>query len=271
MNYIPILTIAGSDPSGGAGIQADIKTISALGGYAAAAITAITVQNTLGVAKVVPIEASIVAEQIEAVVSDIKPAAIKIGMVNDATTLQAIVKALEGYERSIVADPVIKSTSGHRLMSDGALKCFIAELLPKATLITPNIPETEIIAGMAISDAAAADKAARRIIDMGCDALLIKGGHREGHEKRDVLYTSCGERHEYTLPSISTRNTHGTGCTLSSAIATFIARGERMESAVAKAKEYLYRAIKEGAAMEIGSGHGPVNHFFAPVKAITVR
>lgn len=261
-NYIPVLTIAGSDPSGGAGIQADIKTISALGGYAMSVITAITVQNTLGVTKVVPVEADIVGEQIKAVVSDITPAAIKTGMVSDARTMQTIVKALSEYHGLIVADPVMVSTSGHRLMSDDAIRCFIDELLPKLSLITPNIPEAEVLAGIRISDSAAADEAARRIMNRGCKALLIKGGHAAGNCKRDILYTCDGERREYVLPTITTRNTHGTGCTLSAAVTTFIARGESMENAVGKAKKYLHRAISEGAAMRIGRGHGPVKHFF---------
>lgn len=270
MKYITVLTIAGSDPSGGAGIQADIKTISALGGYAASAITALTVQNTVGVTDVMSVTPEIVAGQINAVITDIKPMAIKIGMVNDRDTIHSIAQSLKDYKGNIIIDPVMVSTSGHRLMAADALTIFMEELLPIGTLLTPNIPEAEILSDMGISAQSDTDEAANRILSSGCKAVLIKGGHIEGDEKNDILYTH-NTRKTYSSPTVETRNTHGTGCTLSAAIATFIARGYSIEDAITNAKAYVYNAIKEGAGMEIGSGHGPVKHFFSPLPTLSIE
>ncbi len=263
--YIPVLTIAGSDSCGGAGIQADIKTISALGCYAASAITSITVQNTLGVTAVQAVRPDIVSGQIHAVINDIQPRAIKIGMVNDAPTIHAIADTLGGYAvKHLVVDPVMVATSGARLMQDDALDVFCAKLLPMATLLTPNIPEAEVIAGMKITDSGDIDEAAKRIMERGCRAVLIKGGHLPGR-KVDRLYTADGVS-EYACDDVPTRNTHGTGCTLSSAIASLLALGSPLHDAVAQAKEYVTKALTAGADVEIGGGHGPVNHFFDPKK-----
>ncbi len=268
-----ILTIAGSDSSGGAGIQADIKTISALGCYAASAITSITVQNTLGVTAVQAVLPDIVAGQIRAVMDDIRPLAVKIGMVNDAPTIRAIAATLRGYDlRHLVIDPVMVSTSGSRLMQADALDVFSKELLPMATLLTPNIPEAEVLAGMEITDRNGMDSAAERILEMGCEAVLIKGGHMEGH-KTDRLYRRAEggmETHEFACDNVPTRNTHGTGCTLSAAIASYLALGNKPVDAIARAKDYLTEALKAGADVEIGGGHGPVNHFFDPKKLIKI-
>ena len=268
-----ILTIAGSDSSGGAGIQADIKTISALGCYAASAITSITVQNTLGVTAVQAVQPDIVAGQIRAVMDDIRPLAVKIGMVNDADTICAIASTLRGYDlRHLVIDPVMVSTSGSRLMQADALDVFCKELLPMATLLTPNIPEAEVLAGMEITDRNGMDTAAGRILEMGCEAVLIKGGHIAGR-KADRLYRraeGCMETHEFACDNVPTRNTHGTGCTLSAAIASYLALGNKPVDAIARAKEYLTEALKAGADVEIGGGHGPVNHFFDPKKLIKI-
>lgn len=299
--YIPVLTIAGSDSSGGAGIQADIKTISALGCYAASAITSITVQNTLGVTAVQAISPDIVAGQIRAVMDDIKPLAVKIGMVNDAPTIRAIAATLREYDiKHLVVDPVMVSTSGSRLMRDDALDVFCKELLPMATLLTPNIPEAEVLASSgstAPSDtpkgerSAEADMArwASHILSMmasrpefsscgaahsplgeseGAGAILIKGGHAEGR-KVDRLYTAAEVR-EYACDNVSTRNTHGTGCTLSSAIAAYLALGNPLQEAIGLAKDYVTEALKAGADVEIGGGHGPVNHFFNPKKTFII-
>ena len=275
--YIAVLTIAGSDCSGGAGIQADIKTISALGCYAASAITAVTVQNTQGVTAVHAVPPEIVAGQIRAVMDDIKPKAVKIGMVNDAETIKAIADALADYDiEHIVVDPVMVSTSGSKLMQDDAIKVFIEKLLPMSTLITPNIYEAEILAGKKITDEDAMNDVAGEILSKGAEAVLIKGGHIEGDNKVDLLYNAIRKTEarssEITMmigdsfesETVETRNTHGTGCTLSAAIASNLAMGLGINKAIDKAKYWLTSALIAGAEVEIGSGHGPVNHFYAP-------
>ena len=277
--YIAVLTIAGSDCSGGAGIQADIKTISALGCYAASAITAITVQNTQGVTAVHAVPPEIVAGQIRAVMDDIKPKAVKIGMVNDAETIKAIADTLADYDiEHIVVDPVMVSTSGSKLMQDDAIKVFIERLLPMSTLITPNIYEAEILAGKKITDEDAMNDVAGEILSKGAEAVLIKGGHIEGDKKVDLLYNAIRKTEarssELTMmigdsfesETVETRNTHGTGCTLSAAIASNLAMGLGINKAIDKAKYWLTSALIAGADVEIGSGHGPVNHFYAPKK-----
>lgn len=267
--YIATLTIAGSDSSGGAGIQADIKTMSALGCYAASAITAITVQNTLGVTAVHAVPPEIVAGQIKAVMDDIEPRAVKIGMVNDAATIHAIAETLRQYSLThLVVDPVMVATSGSRLMQDDAVEVFCSELLPLATLLTPNVPEAEVLSGIKITDKATMDKAALRVLQLGCNNLLIKGGHLAG-QKVDRLYGEV-ER-EYVAENVATRNTHGTGCSLSSAITSFLAQGFATDEAIGKAKEWLTEALKAGANVEIGHGHGPVNHFFNPRSLVTLK
>lgn len=289
--YFPVLTIAGSDSSGGAGIQADIKTMSALGCYAASAITSITVQNTLGVTAVQAIHPDIVAGQIRAVMDDIHPLAIKIGMVNDADTICAIADTLSQYEVDrLVVDPVMVSTSGSRLMQEDALDVFCRLLLPMATLLTPNVPEAEVLADMKITSCDDMDIAAGRILKKGCEAVLIKGGHLAGR-KTDRFYRVVDENrfvegssavdgfrivdgglmmYEFACDNVPTRNTHGTGCTLSAAIASYLAFDCPAGDAIALAKDYLTDALKAGADVEIGSGHGPVNHFFDPKKLIKI-
>ncbi len=264
--YPVALTIAGSDSSGGAGIQADIKAMSAIGCYAASVITSITVQNTIGVTAVQAVSPDIVAGQIRAVMDDICPKALKIGMVNDRSTIRAIAATLREYAiEHLIVDPVMVSTSGSRLMQEDALDVFKAELLPLATLLTPNVPEAEILSGVKIIDKDTMDEAARRIMALGCVAVLIKGGHLCG-SKIDRLYGSG--QYEYECGDIPTYNTHGTGCTLSSAIASYLALGCTLTEAVASAKEYVTKALKAGADVVIGAGHGPVNHFFAPKSLV---
>lgn len=267
MRYICALTIAGSDSCGGAGVQADIKTMSALGVYAASAITAVTVQNTQGVQAIQAIEPEIVAGQIKAVMDDIQPNTVKIGMVNDKATIQTIADTLKLYPgTTLVVDPVMVSTSGSMLMQQDALDIFCRQLLPMANLLTPNIPEASVLSHTSIQTADDMDQAAQRILALGCEAVLIKGGHLEGDRKIDKLYLADGRTEVYEHVTIETHNTHGTGCTLSSAIASFLARGLKMCQAIAQAKDYLSQAIEAGKDVEIGKGHGPVDHFFKPEK-----
>lgn len=265
-SYYPILSIAGSDCSGGAGIQADIKTISALGGYAATAITAVTVQNTCGVKDIHPIPASIVKEQIQAVMDDIRPLAVKIGMVNDVEVIQAIVEMLELYRPlHVVFDPVMVSTSGHRLVDENAIGLIAEKLIPLAEMITPNLKEAEVLVGKPLHDVGDMETAARQLLALGVPHVLVKGGHLEGDRMVDVLASKgINASIRYEEPKIDSKNTHGTGCTLSSAIATFLAQGESVEQAVGKAKQYVTQGILNGKDVHIGDGHGPLNHFFAP-------
>ena len=260
--YVTALTIAGSDPSGGAGMQADLKTFSALGVYGATAITAVTVQNTQSVKYVHTLPPQVVYDQIVGVMEDLCVDAVKIGMVNDADTLDAIVRALsERKPKFLVVDPVMVSTSGCALMQPDALAIMKERLLPMADLVTPNLPEAWTLAGTDTS----VDDAAQKILKLGVKALLIKGGHAEGKTKTDHLYMNNGggvKRVEFTSETVETKNTHGTGCTLSSAIAAFAARGCGLEDAVRKAKDYLTGALKAGADVVVGKGHGPVCHFF---------
>ena len=264
--YVTALTIAGSDPSGGAGMQADLKTFSALGVYGTTAITAVTVQNTQSVKYVHTLPPQVVYDQIVGVMEDLCVDAVKIGMVNDADTLDAIVRALsERKPKFLVVDPVMVSTSGCALMQPDALAIMKERLLPMADLVTPNLPEAWTLAGTDTS----VDEAAQKILELGVKALLIKGGHAEGKTKTDYLYINNGggvKRVEFTSETVETKNTHGTGCTLSSAIAAFAARGCGLEDAVRKAKDYLTGALKAGADVVVGKGHGPVCHFFKPAS-----
>ncbi len=260
--YRTALTIAGSDPSGGAGIQADLKTFAALGVYGMAAITALTVQNTVGVKYVSGVAPQVVHDQIVTVMEDIVPDAVKIGMVNDAATLEAITHALEeNRPRFLTVDPVMVSTSGCNLMSNDALDMMRNRLLPLADIVTPNLPEAWTLSGTSES----VEAAARNILHFGAKSVLIKGGHADGDTKTDHLFyiNAVGDLAHLALESdtVKTRNTHGTGCTLSSAITAFAAQGRSLEDAVSSAKSYLHDALKAGADVSIGHGHGPVNHF----------
>ncbi|WP_294479616.1 bifunctional hydroxymethylpyrimidine kinase/phosphomethylpyrimidine kinase [uncultured Bacteroides sp.] len=257
-----ILSIAGSDCSGGAGIQADIKTISALGGYAATAITAITVQNTLGVSAVQPISPEIVRGQIEAVMEDLQPVAVKIGMVNDIQIVGVISDCLRKYApKYVVYDPVMVSTSGRKLMTDEAVEEIKKKLLPLVTLITPNIDEAAVLTGKNIQNVQDMKMAARKLTDEFQTSILIKGGHLEGDKMCDLLHTSEMNYHIYEEEKIETTNLHGTGCTLSSAIATYLAKGYPMREAIQYAKVYITRAIMAGKDLHIGHGNGPLWHF----------
>lgn len=264
--YPCVLTIAGSDCSGGAGIQADIKTISALGAYAASAITAITVQDTCGVTGIHPVPAAFIAGQVEAVMTDLHPQAVKIGMIGGAEAACAVADALLRHRPPfVVLDPVMVSTSGRRLMDDGALQTLCQRLVPASTLLTPNLKEAEALTGLRIQTPQDMERAARDLLRLGGEAVLLKGGHLEGDEMCDVLLTaSCPTPYIYTAPRIDSPNTHGTGCTLSSAIATFLALGHDLPEAVGRAKTYVHQAIEAGKDIHTGHGHGPLNHLFRP-------
>lgn len=265
--YPCILTIAGSDCSGGAGIQADIKTISALGAYAASAITAVTAQNTCGVNGVFPVPAPIVQSQIEAVMTDIRPDAIKIGMVSDPGTVRTIARSLRKFHpRHVIFDPVMVSTSGCKLMDDEAISVIVKELMPLSSLITPNLSEARVLTGKDISTVDAMEAVAGELLQWGSGGVLIKGGHLEGNQMCDVMkLRDNAQVYRFDAPKIKSKNTHGTGCTLSSAIATFCALGLPLAEAVGKAKEYVYKGIEAGKDIHIGEGHGPLNHFYEPV------
>lgn len=270
--YIPTLTIAGSDSCGGAGLQADIKTMSALGCYACSVVTAVTAQDTLRVHQVMDVPVAMVVSQLHAVLADISPLAIKTGMIGNAEIAAAVAVELEKAPRvPLVVDPVMVATSGDPLMRAGTLNIVTGRLLPLATIVTPNIPEAEAMADMKIVSDGDVWTAAARILAFGCKAVLIKGGHAEGTTKTDRLLTADGTRHEYCSATINTPNTHGTGCTLSSAITAFLARGCRLEEAVGKAKEYLEKALDAGKEVAVGHGHGAVDHFFNPEKLIIKR
>jgi hydroxymethylpyrimidine/phosphomethylpyrimidine kinase len=258
------LTIAGSDSGGGAGIQADLKTFSACGAYGASVITAITAQNTRGVTAVHVVPAEIVGAQIDAVLSDLGVAAIKVGMVADAAIVDAIVAALSRWPaRPLVVDPVMIATSGDRLLAPEAIGALRERLLPLASLVTPNLPEAAALVGEPVAgDEAAVVRQGEALLARGCRAVLIKGGHGGGNESVDHLLTPAGHR-RFAAPRVATANTHGTGCTLSAAIAAALAKGEDLATAVGFAKHYVTAAIAAADRLRVGQGHGPVHHFHA--------
>lgn len=271
-HYCPsALTIAGSDSCGGAGIQADIKTMSAIGVYAMSAITAITAQNTLGVESVAPVAPGDVAAQIDAVAADIRPQAVKTGMLFNRGTVLAVARALRRHSLTpLVVDPVMISTSGHTLLDDDAVTAMTDEIFPLATIITPNKHEAERIAGLRINGPDDAAQAAEAMLHTGAGAVLIKGGHFHNDIMTDYLFTrSQPGPILLSTPRVDTQNTHGTGCTLSAAIAAYLALGNGLETAVRLAKKYLCDALASGARLKIGHGHGPVNHLFNPQKLHT--
>lgn len=253
------LTIAGSDSSGGAGIQADLKTMTAHGVYGMSAVTALTAQNTMGVTDILAVPPAFLAAQLDAVFADIPPDAVKIGMVADAALIHVIAEKLDEYDaKNVVVDPVMVATSGARLISEDAVEGLVSELLPRAALITPNIPEAEVLADMAITDRTAMTAAAARIHERTHAAVLMKGGHSVD-DANDLLVDDTGARW-FEGRRIATSNTHGTGCTLSSAIASNLARGIDIDTAVAQAKAYLSGALAAG--LDLGHGSGPLAHTF---------
>lgn len=262
--YKKVLTIAGSDSGGGAGIQADIKTISACGCYAMSAITAITVQNTTGVSGVHPVPVQTVSGQISVVLDDIGADAVKIGMLHSSEIIRAVKNTLQKYPvENIVLDPVMVATSGDKLLQDEAIETLKHELIPMARVITPNIPEAEILLGKKIRSQDELPDTAKELSQNNGVSVLLKAGHLTGVELVDIFYNA---EEDYILElkaeRVLTKNTHGTGCTLSSAVASFLALGYSLNDAVRSANNYIHQAVKEGADYITGKGHGPVHHFY---------
>jgi hydroxymethylpyrimidine/phosphomethylpyrimidine kinase len=256
------LTIAGSDSSGGAGIQADLKTFAALGVYGASVITALTAQNTQGVTGIHQVPADFVTAQIDAVFADLDVGAVKIGMVADLAVIDAIAAGLQRWSpRHVVLDPVMVATSGDRLLAEDAVEALRAKLVPRAAILTPNLPEAAALLNepMASSEAAI-ESQGRRLLALGCPAVLIKGGHGQGSESIDYLVRESGAI-ALATPRVATQNTHGTGCSLSSAIAAGLAKGEDLETAVRSAKAFISAAIAAADRFSVGHGHGPIHHF----------
>jgi hydroxymethylpyrimidine/phosphomethylpyrimidine kinase len=254
------LTIAGSDSGGGAGIQADLKTFAALGVYGTCAITAITAQNTLGVTAVAPLPSDIVTAQIEAVFSDIGAEAVKTGMLANVAIVEAVSAAIAALDLPrVVVDPVMIAKSGDRLLDDDAIGALRAQLLPRAFVVTPNVPEAEELARMRIASLDDAREAARVIHRLGPSAVVLKGGHLPGDEVIDLLFDGQAFR-EYRAPRQQSRHTHGTGCTFAAALAAELAKGRQLAEAVGTAKVYVTGAIAHG--LPIGGGHGPLDHFW---------
>jgi hydroxymethylpyrimidine/phosphomethylpyrimidine kinase len=254
------LTIAGSDSGGGAGIQADLKTFAALGVYGTSAITAITAQNTIGVTGVVALEADFVTAQIEAVASDIELHAVKTGMLANAAIVEAVAAAILALELPrVVVDPVMVAKSGDTLLDEDAVGAVCRELLPRALVVTPNVPEAEVLSGRRVTSIDEAIAAARTILELGPGAVVMKGGHLPGPEVVDLLVTSRGVE-RFAGPRIASRHTHGTGCTFASALAAGLAHDLPLSEAVRAAKAYVQGAIEHG--IDIGRGHGPLGHFW---------
>ncbi len=252
-----VLIVGGSDSGGGAGIQADIKTVIALGGYAATAITALTVQDTQGVSGVHTLQPDFVAAQMRAVLDDIGADCIKTGMLCSASVLETVAEVVRGRDLPMVVDPVMAAKGGAALLELGAADALLRYLAPLATVLTPNIPEAEALLGHRVRDPDAMAQAARELCDLGPGAVLLKGGHLPGEQLWDVLVDAT-EVHYFEGPRLQTRHTHGTGCTLASAIATGLAQGIPLVEAVRRARDYLREAIR--TAPGLGRGHGPVNH-----------
>ena len=262
--YFKVLTIAGSDSGGGAGIQADLKTFAAIGCYGMSVITALTAQNTKGVTAIHPLPPSFAIEQMTAVFTDIGADAVKIGMLYSAELIEAVSEMLNKYRaRNIVLDPVMVAQSGDKLLQDDAIQAIKDHLMPVADVVTPNLPEAEVLLGQKIASFEDMQRAARSLAQFGSRSVLIKGGHLEESQSTDLLYLTEEDRFVILeAERVDSRNNHGTGCTLSSAIAAYISRGSQIENAVRKAKTYIQNAIRAGAAYKIGHGHGPVHHFF---------
>ncbi|MCG6207687.1 bifunctional hydroxymethylpyrimidine kinase/phosphomethylpyrimidine kinase [Rhodopseudomonas sp. HC1] len=262
---IPIaVTIAGSDSGGGAGIQADLKSFSANGVYGASVITALTAQNTLGVTGIHAVPADFVTAQIDAVFSDLAVAAVKIGMVSQRQVIEAIANGLARWSPpNVVLDPVMVATSGDRLIDDDCIDALRTRLIPRARIITPNLPEAAALLDEPMAaDQAAIERQGMQLLALGCEAVLIKGGHGDGPTSTDYLFSAAGTV-ALVAPRIATKNTHGTGCSLSSAIAARLAKGEQLEIAVGHAKAWISEAIAAADRLQIGRGHGPIHHFHA--------
>ena len=263
--YPTVLTIAGSDSGGGAGIQTDLKTFAALGCYGTSAVTAITVQNTLGVQSIHGIPAEILASQISVILDDIRPYAIKIGMLYSQEQIESVTAALIQYpDIPVILDPVMRSSAGQDLMSQATVNAMRELLFPLVTLVTPNLDEASVLTNTAVTDEDQMQAAAQDLIHTGCYAVLVKGGHLKSNTLCNLYADRTGFTRKYFSNRIETKNTHGTGCTLSSAIAAYLALGERIELAVERAGLFVHNALLAGKDVKTGKGKGPLNHFFAP-------
>lgn len=262
-----VLSIAGFDGSGGAGIQADTKTISALGCYAMNALTALPVQNTQGVKKIYEIPTQAIKDQLETIFEDIYPTSVKIGMVHNTALVELIADFLKDYTGNIVFDPVMVSTSGHRLIQADTVQACIDRLFPLATLITPNLDEVAVLINQKVDSLSKMRTAGNKLIEMGCKAVLVKGGHLPGTDVSSILIGKSIDV-QFDSTKIETRNTHGSGCTLSSAIASYLAHGEDLTTAVENSLDYVHAAIVGSQKLVIGKGNGPLNHLFNPQKLI---
>ena len=264
--YARVLTIAGSDSGGGAGIQADLKTFAALGCYGMSAITALTAQNTLGVQGIHAVPPAFLKAQIQSVVEDIGVDALKIGMLHEPAVVEVVAWAIDHYKLTrVVLDPVMVATSGDRLMASETVQVLVRELFPRASVITPNLDEAALLLGHEITDADALNQAAQDLLAMGAKAVLLKGGHLAGDEVVDLLVQAHGPSRRLASPRIASQNVHGTGCTLSSAMAAYMALGHDLSESVALARTFILGAIAHGANVQTGHGHGPLNHGFSPV------
>ena len=254
-----VLICAGSDSGGGAGIQADIKTVTALGGFATTAITALTAQNTMGVSSIIEVPINFLLEQIKVVLSDLGADCIKTGMLHNVQVIEAVSEAIQkdGEKKYLVVDPVMVAKGGHELLELSALHALKSHMIVRADLLTPNIPEAELLTGLEISDIDTMRRAAHTILEMGSKAVLLKGGHLKDETLTDILVTRASEK-TYSGPRLLTKHTHGTGCSMASAVATGIAQGNTLEMAVQRARAYVFTAIK--TAPQFGKGHGPLNH-----------
>ncbi|MFD2603063.1 bifunctional hydroxymethylpyrimidine kinase/phosphomethylpyrimidine kinase [Flavobacterium suzhouense] len=267
--YPTVLTIAGTDPSGGAGIQADLKTFAALGCYGMSVVTALVAQNTCGVRAIHSVPPEFVREQLLAVLEDIRPDAIKIGMVHSVGLVNVITEVLEAYpDIPVVFDPVMIATSGHRLIEEDTVSAIVEKLFPLSAVITPNMDEASFLTGIPVTGIDDMQEAAAMIMQMRPKALLLKGGHLQSEKLTSMLVNAAGLIQEYHSDKIDTKNMHGSGCTLSSAIASYLAIGDTIRDAVAKAQEYVHGAIFNAADVVIGKGNGPLNHSYNPQKMI---
>lgn len=270
--YVRVLSIAGSDSGGGAGIQADLKTFCALGCYGMTAVTAITAQNTLGVTGIHGVPPEMLRAQIDAVAQDIGVDAVKIGMLATPEVVLVVAQAIRTHRLPhVVLDPVMVTTSGDRLIASETVQVLVNELFPLAAVVTPNIDEAALLLGREIDGIDALEDAAQELLGLGAPAVLLKGGHLKGERVVDLLAMQAGERKRLESARIATHNGHGTGCTLSSAIAAFLAQGHALPQAVEKARAYILGAIAAGADVHTGQGHGPLNHGYAPVAQLVVR
>jgi len=266
LRYARVLSIAGSDSGGGAGIQADLKTFAALGCYGMTAITALTAQNTRGVSGIHGVPPEFLKAQIQAVVEDIGVDAVKLGMLHAPEVVEVVAWAIDHYNLpNVVLDPVMVATSGDRLIASETVQVLVRELFPRAVVVTPNLDEAALLIGHAIDGIEALDGAADELLALGAKAVLLKGGHLPGNEVVDVLLQADGTRKRLASQRIASRNLHGTGCTLSSAIAAHLALGLTLSEAVERARAYILGAMAAGADVAVGAGHGPLNHGFAPV------